>query len=205
MDGLGSFIKETRLGCFDRNVTLNDVSKHSGISQPYLSMVENEKKIPTVKTFFKIIETLARFGDNLYLGELDQEYNWVSWIRIILDNFLDEFSYEYKGNTMPNQNLSEQEQSIIEAIIQYREYDLDISPTEYLKQLKRQAQTSEYISDINRSVKYQKHKLDLNIFFNDTTLKNLDLLLDDLPISKIELEIIRNGLNGIRYTRYTKE
>ncbi|EMF0269832.1 helix-turn-helix transcriptional regulator, partial [Enterococcus hirae] len=72
MDGLGSFIKETRLGCFDRNVTLNDVSKHSGISQPYLSMVENEKKIPTVKTFFKIIETLARFGDNLYLGELDQ-------------------------------------------------------------------------------------------------------------------------------------
>lgn len=56
---IGKKIKEFRN---EVKITSSLLAKNSGITQPYLSQIENEKRFPSVEVFFKLILTLARNG-----------------------------------------------------------------------------------------------------------------------------------------------
>lgn len=204
MATIGSFLKTCRLG-FKEKVTLTKLATFSGLSQPYLSMIETDKKSPTVDSFFKIIETLSIFGENLYeddfTSESDVTDNRLSWIESMLDDYLDTFGFKnQKDEWTGNEDLSEIEYSIFEASANYRQISRDVFPLEYLESLKKTSKSNEP-SNLNTLVSFLPYKVDLNLFFNEKMLKNIELTLDDIPISNEDLIIIRNTLNGIRFNK----
>ena len=92
MSVIGNFLKETRK---DKNIKVVTLAKQVGISQPYISNIENGKRGVTKELFFKIIYAIAELSpitrnvyDELGLSEEKKE-------EIDIDDTLGEFWDEY--------------------------------------------------------------------------------------------------------------
>lgn len=92
MSVIGNFLKETRK---DKNIKVVTLAKQVGISQPYISNIENGKRGVTKELFFKIIYAIAELSpitrdvyDELELSEEKKE-------EIDIDDTLGEFWDEY--------------------------------------------------------------------------------------------------------------
>lgn len=74
MSVIGNFLKETRK---DKNIKVVTLAKQVGISQPYISNIENGKRGVTKELFFKIIYAIAELSpitwDVYYELELSEE------------------------------------------------------------------------------------------------------------------------------------
>ena len=77
MSVIGNFLKETRK---DKNIKVVTLAKQVGISQPYISNIENGKRGVTKELFFKIIYAIAELSpitrdvyDELELSEEKKE------------------------------------------------------------------------------------------------------------------------------------
>lgn len=55
--GIGEFLKNERL---EVGKTMEEVANFSGLSQPYISQIENEKRKPTVDTLARILIAISR-------------------------------------------------------------------------------------------------------------------------------------------------
>ncbi|HFI0435375.1 TPA: helix-turn-helix domain-containing protein, partial [Streptococcus suis] len=53
---IGDYLKSLRKR---QNIKVVELAKSVGVSQPYVSNIENEKRFPTVELFFKIIISIA--------------------------------------------------------------------------------------------------------------------------------------------------
>lgn len=203
---IGSFLKYFRTDYLGRKITLTELSKKTGLSQPFLSMVENGRKSLTVPTFFNIIEGLSIFGENLFTqpieDKIDEEFNRISWIKDMLTTFLEDYnSGNYYNEWIPKDSLSKEEVAIFEASVEYLREDKDRFPSEFLKEQKSPKELNKEDGDLTNLLNFISYSLDLNVFFDEAKLKHLKLKLDELPVSKDELEIIKNSINGIRYSR----
>ncbi|MCF1601687.1 helix-turn-helix domain-containing protein [Tetragenococcus halophilus] len=206
MHNIGSLLKYFRTDYLGIKITLTELSKKTGLSQPFLSMVENGRKSLTVPTFFNIIEGLSIFGENLFTqpieDKIDEEFNRISWIKDMLTTFLEDYnSGNYYNEWIPKDSLSKEEVAIFEASVEYLREDKDRFPSEFLKEQKSPKELNKEDGDLTNLLNFISYSLDLNVFFDEAKLKHLKLKLDELPVSKDELEIIKNSINGIRYSR----
>lgn len=122
---IGSILRFTRLSK-EIGLTLSDLAKKTGLSQPYLSMIENGKKTPTVETLFKIIEVLAENGKNKQdndddLDSADKYFSTIYFSEQIVEFLIDEL--ESTKNAI-NFSLSDSEKNILDILKQYqKEFD----------------------------------------------------------------------------------
>lgn len=205
MISVGDLLKKFRINMHD-DVTLTTLSKYTGLSQPYLSMIETGKKNPTVDTFFKIIEALSLFGENLLLepfsGNEDANENRLLWIENMLDEFLEEFGYQDDSKIwVASKKLNENENAIFEAAANYRKRERQEYPSEYFKQLKDSFSNEHEVGNLNSLITFIPYSLDLKLLYDKNSIKNLKLSLDDIPISEADLDFIKNTLDGIRFNR----
>lgn len=137
MAKIGSILKKNRtndkIGC-----TLTELAFRTGLSQPYLSMVENNKKTPTSETLFKIVEELAKKGEpeEQITDTLDKFYSFLYWVETIFSEILENIGFtDVNGLFHPNKDLNSNEIDIFNNIISYLdkiEAGVSILPTEFI-------------------------------------------------------------------------
>ncbi|MCE2199694.1 helix-turn-helix domain-containing protein [Streptococcus thermophilus] len=112
MSVIGNFLKETRK---DKNIKVVTLAKQVGISQPYISNIENGKRGVTKELFFKIIYAIAELSpitrnvyDELGLSEEKKE-------EIDIDDTLGEFWDEYYDDIKQdlNSDMDDDEKPIL--------------------------------------------------------------------------------------------
>ncbi|MCI1136935.1 helix-turn-helix transcriptional regulator [Enterococcus gallinarum] len=200
---IGSILRFTRLSK-EIGLTLSDLAKKTGLSQPYLSMIENGKKTPTVETLFKIIEVLAENGKNKQdndddLDSADKYFSTIYFSEQIVEFLIDEL--ESTKNAI-NFSLSDSEKNILDILKLYqKEFDetTPMLPIEFITN-SIDNNNEDKPANLNNFIRILDYDLDLN-FLLDGNKHKLNLLLDNKQLTKEEIEFLKNTLYGIRYDR----
>ncbi|WP_455462751.1 helix-turn-helix transcriptional regulator [Streptococcus salivarius] len=112
MSIIGNFLKETRK---DKNIKVVTLAKQVGISQPYISNIENGKRGVTKELFFKIIYAIAELSpitrDVYYELELSEEEKVEIYDDAILVEFWDKYSDDIKQDL--NSYMDDEEKPIL--------------------------------------------------------------------------------------------
>lgn len=112
MSIIGNFLKETRK---DKNIKVVTLAKQVGISQPYISNIENGKRGVTKELFFKIIYAIAELSpitwDVYYDLELAEEEKVEIYDDAILVEFWDKYSDDIKQDL--NSYMDDDEKPIL--------------------------------------------------------------------------------------------
>lgn len=121
MSIIGNFLKETRK---DKNIKVVTLAKQVGISQPYISNIENGKRGVTKELFFKIIYAIAELSpitrdvyDELELSEEKKE-------EIYVDDTLGEFWDKYYDDIKKDLNgtLDDEDEEAISTFEDFESY-----------------------------------------------------------------------------------
>lgn len=121
MSIIGNFLKEARK---DKNIKVVTLAKQVGISQPYISNIENGKRAVTKELFFKIIYGIAELSpitwDVYYdLGLLEETKEQIS-----VDDTLGEFWDEYYDDIKRDLNgtLDDEDEEAISTFEDFESY-----------------------------------------------------------------------------------
>lgn len=186
---------------YDVSLTLNELAQKTGLSQPYLSMVENNKKTPTFETLFNIVEEIAKVLANNENPPTEQErlIEIIFWSKQIFTHILDELSIELATfEKVPLDELNQNEIDIFNSIIKYFEELKNgnvTTPKSFINSIK----SSDQINSTTTTL--IDNELDLNFLLNKN---KSSLLLDGITLSNDEVEMIKNTLRGILYKRQKK-
>lgn len=121
MSIIGNFLKETRK---DKHIKVVTLAKQVGISQPYISNIENGKRGVTKELFFKIIYAIAELSpltsDLYYELELSEEEKEEISVDDTLDEFWDNYSDEIKEDL--NGALDDEDEEAISTFEEFESY-----------------------------------------------------------------------------------
>lgn len=121
MSIIGNFLKETRK---DKNIKVVTLAKQVGISQPYISNIENGKRGVTKELFFKIIYAIAELSpitrDVYYELELSEEKKEEIYIDDTLGEFWDEYYDDIKRDL--NGTLDDEDEEAISTFEDFESY-----------------------------------------------------------------------------------
>ena len=121
MSIIGNFLKETRK---DKHIKVVTLAKQVGISQPYISNIENGKRGVTKELFFKIIYAIAELSpltwDVYYELELSEEKKEEISIDDTLAEFWDNYSDEIKEDL--NGALDDEDEEVISTFEEFESY-----------------------------------------------------------------------------------
>lgn len=121
MSIIGNFLKETRK---DKNIKVVTLAKQVGISQPYISNIENGKRGVTKELFFKIIYAIAELSpitrDVYYELELSEEKKEEIYIDDTLAEFWDKYYDDIKKDL--NGTLDDEDEEAISTFEDFESY-----------------------------------------------------------------------------------
>lgn len=217
---IGAFLKRIRI---KEKIRVYDVADICGVSQPFISNVENEKRIPTTEMFFSILNALAL----LYpiTDDVVTAFNLEKEIKTESEEVDDFNNYEiYKDPAYVKDTVVSywENEFLIELMEELGYYDL----SEELGQEEATAILLNNVPESERSIfqtildlKFdEKHVIgfaryipprkqseidlvDLSLLDVDSMLKEGKIILDGIKISKTDLIALRKVINGIRYDR----
>ena len=217
---IGAFLKRIRI---KEKIRVYDVADICGVSQPFISNVENEKRIPTTEMFFSILNALAL----LYpiTDDVVTAFNLEKEIKTESEEVGDFNNYEiYKDPAYVKDTVVSywENEFLIELMEEFGYYDL----SEELGQEEATAILLNNVPESERSIfqtildlKFdEKHVIgfaqyipprkqseidlvDLSLLDVDSMLKEGKIILDGIKISKTDLIALRKVVNGIRYDR----
>lgn len=100
---IGNYIKEIRS---IHNIKVVELANVVGVSQPYISNIENEKRFPTVELFFRIIYSLAELSpfNNDVQCELEDSIDQEKKVDFYIEDTLGEFWDLYHNEIIENLN-----------------------------------------------------------------------------------------------------
>ena len=121
MSIIGNFLKETRK---DKNIKVVTLAKQVGISQPYISNIENGKRGVTKELFFKIIYAIAELSPITWDVYFDLELSEETKEEISVDDTLGEFWYEYYDDIKRDLNgtLDDEDEEAISTFEDFESY-----------------------------------------------------------------------------------
>ena len=213
---IGDFLKSIRK---EQKIKVVELAQAVGVSQPYISNIENEKRYPTVELFFKIIISLAElaplndevFSDLALNEEVRDDYNDSTYAGI------DDYSLYSDPEYVKSQVFDYWYQYFLADFIDnstsVRVFN-NISEDEYIKIMLSTLEEQEvaiYKAVVDLKSKtgmfklysFQEDKfkdvLDLSIFDSADVINKV--MLDGKRLNSDGIECIQNTLNGIRYAR----
>lgn len=121
MSIIGNFLKETRK---DKNIKVVTLAKQVGISQPYISNIENGKRGVTKELFFKIIYAIAELSPITWGVYFDLELSEETKEEISVDDTLGEFWDEYYDDIKRDLNgtLDDEDEEAISTFEDFESY-----------------------------------------------------------------------------------
>ncbi len=121
MSIIGNFLKETRK---DKNIKVVTLAKQVGISQPYISNIENGKRGVTKELFFKIIYAIAELSPITWDVYYDLELSEETKEEISIDDTLAEFWDEYYDDIKRDLNgtLDDEDEEAISTFEDFESY-----------------------------------------------------------------------------------
>lgn len=121
MSIIGNFLKETRK---DKNIKVVTLAKQVGISQPYISNIENGKRGVTKELFFKIIYAIAELSPITWDVYFDLELSEETKEEISVDDTLGEFWDEYYDDIKRDLNgtLDDEDEEAISTFEDFKSY-----------------------------------------------------------------------------------
>lgn len=121
MSIIGNFLKETRK---DKNIKVVTLAKQVGISQPYISNIENGKRGVTKELFFKIIYAIAELSPITWDVYFDLELSEETKEEISVDDTLGEFWDEYYDDIKRDLNgtLDDEDEEAISTFEDFESY-----------------------------------------------------------------------------------
>ena len=121
MSIIGNFLKETRK---DKNIKVVTLAKQVGISQPYISNIENGKRGVTKELFFKIIYAIAELSPITRDVYFDLELSEETKEEISVDDTLGEFWDEYYDDIKRDLNgtLDDEDEEAISTFEDFESY-----------------------------------------------------------------------------------
>lgn len=221
---IGNFIRNIRTA---QKIRVADIADFCGVSQPYITNVENEKRIPTVEMFFNIIEAIAsqypvtdEILDSFDLGsyiktefEDTDDYNNYEiyedpihakelvtsfWIESFLFDFLDYSGY-YDFYKIFNNDKEKAIEEVL-GLVSNSKSELNIVATIF--SLYNKNETEEYFKQYTPPTTIVKSDfIDLSLLDIDDIQKDGRIILDGMKITKSDLASLRKIINGIRYDR----
>lgn len=221
---IGNFIRNIRTA---QKIRVADIADFCGVSQPYITNVENEKRIPTVEMFFNIIEAIAsqypvtdEILDSFDLGsyiktefEDTDDYNNYEiyedpihakelvtsfWIESFLFDFLDYSGY-YDFYKIFNNDKEKAIEEVL-GLVSNSKSELNIVATIF--SLYNKNETEEYFKQYTPPTTIVKSEIiDLSLLDIDDIQKEGRIILDGMKITKSDLASLRKIINGIRYDR----
>ncbi len=224
---IGRFIKKIRT---NNKIRIIEVANASNVSQPYISNIENGKRVPTIGMFLKIIHSIASLSEvyghpllkpyvlfNYNFGELNKYETRKSNNGEIIELDSKDWEKYFSKEELINQLAS----CYIEVLLSSLGYNdtlnsyseeeaieiilknVDESEKPIIKGIFEIGRDNLYDEKLTNVVKLMSSKEDKFIDLSilfDNTFKS-SFLLDSLNLSKSELDSIRILLNGIRYNR----
>lgn len=221
---IGNFIKNIRTA---KKIRVADIADICGVSQPYITNVENEKRIPTVEMFFSIIEAIASlypvtdeildfFDLRSYIKiefEDTDDYNNYEiyedpiyakeqvkdyWVESFLFDFLD-FSGYYDFYKVFDNDKEKAIEEVL-SIVSNSKTELNVVATIF--SLYEKNDMGEYFKQYTPPVTMVKSDfIDLSLLDIDDMQKEGRITLDGMKITKSDLASLRKIINGIRYDR----
>ena len=121
MSIIGNCLKETRK---DKNIKVVTLAKQVGISQPYISNIENGKRGVTKELFFKIIYAIAELSPITWDVYFDLELSEETKEEISVDDTLGEFWDEYYDDIKRDLNgtLDDEDEEAISTFEDFESY-----------------------------------------------------------------------------------
>ncbi len=121
MSIIGNFLKEARK---DKNIKVVVLAKQVGISQPYISNIENGKRAVTKELFFKIIYGIAELSPITWDVYYDLELSEETKEEISVDDTLGEFWDEYYDDIKRDLNgtLDDEDEEAISTFEDFESY-----------------------------------------------------------------------------------
>ncbi|HFI2440366.1 helix-turn-helix domain-containing protein [Streptococcus suis] len=155
---IGDYLKSLRKR---QNIKVVELAKSVGVSQPYVSNIENEKRFPTVELFFKIIISIAELSPLNYEVYFNLDLSDEKKEDIYIPDTLPEFWEKYSSSIIKelNKYRDEDEQEIL-TLEDFKEYvstwslfDMSTFPeyTEFLDSKYGVGGYSEYSNDFDYS------------------------------------------------------
>ena len=221
---IGNFIKNIRTA---KKIRVADIADICGVSQPYITNVENEKRIPTVEMFFSIIEAIASlypvtdeildfFDLRSYIKiefEDTDDYNNYEiyedpihakeqvtnfWVESFLFDFLDFSGYNDFYKAFGN----DKEKAIEEVLSMVSNSKTELNVVATIFSLYQKNDMDEYFKQYTPPVTMVKSDfIDLSLLDIDDMQKEGRIILDGMKITKSDLASLRKIINGIRYDR----
>lgn len=224
---IGSFIKKIRT---NNKIKVIEVANASNVSQPYISNIENGKRVPTIGMFLKIVHSIASLSEvyghpllkpfvlfNYNFGILhkseiqkDEKYELIEidskdWEKYFSkEELINELASCYIEVFLSGLGYNETLNSYSEEeAIEIILKNVDESEKPIIKGIFEIGRDNLYDEKLNNVVKLMSTDEDKFIdlaILFDNTFKS-SFLLDGLNLSKSELDGIHTLLNGIRYNR----
>lgn len=174
---IGQFLKKERL---KTGKTMEEIANFSGLSQPYISQIENEKRAPSLDALSKIIIAISRNITIEKAGEpiKNEGYSF--------DSLEIEYHYQHQIAERAKPYLTTDESSIL------------------VKKLIRNDFCTEFIKSKNTGLKNCSDSQDLEqfeIFYSSTLSELLDQKTDLTPILKQSYKEYTYKLNGHPLTK----
>ena len=173
---IGAYLKKYRT---EGNVTTKRLAEYLKVSQSYVSQIENEKKIPSVKKLFEITECIAACSikekceqDGLEFDEYYIRYQ--------------ELASSYMDDIIKNINVdsvhNDKEKQLLKDLIELRNGESIFSKLETYKDI-----SQDIISD-------KKIKINLDYIFR----KNVKITIDGQALTTEDLTALQILFEGIR-------
>ena len=173
---IGAYLKKYRT---EGNVTTKRLAEYLKVSQSYVSQIENEKKIPSVKKLFEITECIAACSikekceqDGLEFDEYYIRYQ--------------ELASSYMDDIIKNINVdsvhNDKEKQLLKDLIELRNGESIFSKLETYKDI-----SQDIISD-------KKIKINLDYIFR----KNVKITIDGQALTTEDLTALQILIEGIR-------
>lgn len=210
---IGSFLKKQRQM---REITVTELARNVGVSQPFLSNVEKGEKNITVERFFSIVKEIAKLSK---INILESKSSSTDEYRKILEEFSNkvypEFSEfqnkiqskstkvteseykEFKHNFM--ESTKGYKIAVISEIVNTLLLLFDLGTGEFEDYDEKISETLVATNDINKKLSLRKvQTLDLNFITDDKLLKYFDLRIDGKKLTITDKAILEAAILGIR-------
>ncbi|MBC6165746.1 helix-turn-helix transcriptional regulator [Listeria booriae] len=175
VETIGAYLKKLRQG---KGMTLRQLEKKSGISNSYISQIENKNKIPTIEAINKLAyalgesSTQSRFYSDKMIKLVDKSNSKIDWQEI-------DKQHDWSG--------------VIDQVRAIENGEIELDSPKYQAAL----ELSDTISFYESKLAEEALHVDLNKAYN----KEITFTLDDEELSTKESEALKLFLEGLKKLR----
>lgn len=172
---LGSILKKKRE---EINLNMSNLAEMSGLSQSYISQIENDKRKPTIESLVKIIRSLSANTPTMIKKEKIKEIDFEIPLKEGIN--VDDFKYNFVLLADFKEFLDEKKLSLI------------------LRDLTSTGEVEVYNSvNLTYSI-----PIDLSYLMNSDYKDIGGILFESTAITKVEFESLKKLLQGFYYSRH---